>query len=144
MINEPKNLYERDYYLWQQKELAALTNRDSDRLDWENLILEIAEVGKNQQRALKNYTQRLIEHILFLKYWESEKTRNLPHWRIEVRNFREQIIDLLADSPSLKNYLEQNYADWYEKSVLKMNQEFSIEDETIIAVSKILSPDFFG
>lgn len=98
-----KELYERDYNLWQKRSLAALRDRNSELLDWDNLIIEIAEVGKSQKRALKNYTQRLIEHLLKIKYWTTEK-RNLAHWRIEVRNFREQILDILEDSPSLKSY----------------------------------------
>ncbi len=144
MLTESENLYDRDYNLWQQQAIAALKNRDSDHLDWENLILEIEEVGKSQKRALKNYTQRLIEHIFKIKYWETEKERNLPHWRIEVRNFREQILDLLADSPSLKNYLSQNYQDWYKKSLSKMQLEFEIKNDCLIEISDILSSDFFG
>lgn len=138
------SLYDRDYNLWQQQAIAVLKNRDSEHLDWEHLILEIAEVGKSQKRALKNYTQRLIEHILKIKYWETERARNLAHWRIEVRNFREQILDLLTDSPSLKGYLEQNYRDWHKKSVAKMNQEFTVADNEFIKMLDMLSNDFFG
>ena len=144
MRTKRENLYDLDYNLWQQQAIADLQNRDSSNLDWENLILEIAEVGKSQKRALKNYVQRLIEHILKIQYWESEKERNLSHWRIEIRNFREQILELLADSPSLKNYLEQNYVEWYKKSISKMQLEFSIENQQIIDLSDILSLDFFG
>ena len=139
-----EKLYDRDYNLWQQQEIAALRDRDSERLDWENLLIEIQEVGKSQKRALKNYTQRLIEHILKIKYWEAERARNLPHWRIEVRNFREQILDLLEDSPSLKNYLEQNSGDWYAKSISKMEQEFAISDRSLIEIAEILTLNFFG
>ena len=144
LTEKDKNLYERDYNLWQQQAIAALKNRDSERLDWDNLILEIEEVGQSQKRALKNYTQRLIEHILKIKYWETEKERNLPNWRIEVRNFREQILDLLADSPSLRNYLAQNYQYWHKKSISKMQLEFEIKNNCLIEISDILSPDFFG
>ena len=144
MRTKRENLYDRDYNLWQQQAIADLQNRDSKNLDWENLILEIAEVGKSQKRALKNYVQRLIEHILKIQYWESERERNLSHWRIEIRNFREQILELLADSPSLKNYLEQNYEEWYRKSISKMQLEFSIENQQIIDLSDIFSIDFFG
>ena len=144
MRTKRENLYDLDYNLWQEQAIADLQNRDSNNLDWENLILEIAEVGKSQKRALKNYVQRLIEHILKIQYWESERERNLSHWRIEIRNFREQILELLADSPSLKNYLEQNYEEWYRKSISKMQLEFSIENQQIIDLSDILSIDFFG
>ena len=139
-----KKLYERDYNLWQERSLAALRDRNSDLLDWDNLIIEIAEVGKSQKRALKNYTQRLIEHLLKIKYWTTERERNLAHWRIEVRNFREQILDLLEDSPSLKSYLEQNYNDWYTKGVAKVEQEFDVSKETQFDLTELLNVEFFG
>ena len=143
-MSPAKSLYDRDYNLWQQQAIAALQNKDINNLDWENLIAEIEEVGKSQKRGLNNYTQRLIEHILKIKYWESEKERNLAHWRIEVRNFREQILDLLADSPSLQNYLEQNYQDWFNKSIFKMKTEFSVPNEEFIPLKDMLLIDFFG
>ena len=139
-----KELYNRDYNLWQQRSLDALKSRNSELLDWDNLIIEIAEVGKSQKRALKNYTQRLIEHILKIKYWTTERERNLAHWRIEVRNFREQIIDILEDSPSLKSYLEQNYQDWYAKSVAKVEKEFDVNKKIQFDTKELLNVEFFG
>lgn len=53
-MKDKSSLYHRDYNLWQEKEIAALKNKDIEQLDWENLIIEIAEVGKSQKRALKN------------------------------------------------------------------------------------------
>jgi hypothetical protein len=139
-----KELYERDYNLWQERSLAALRDRNSELLDWDNLIIEIAEAGKSQKRALKTYTQRLIEHLLKIKYWTTEKERNLAHWRIEVRNFREQILDILEDSPSLKSYLKQNYNDWYIKSVAKVEKEFNVSKETQFDLTELLNVEFFG
>ena len=60
--------YERDYNLWLKKSIAAIKNKDYNNLDWNNLLLEIEEVGKSQQRALKSYTKRLVEYILKIKY----------------------------------------------------------------------------
>ncbi|MGK7893506.1 MAG: DUF29 domain-containing protein [Xenococcus sp. (in: cyanobacteria)] len=138
------SLYEQDYNLWQEKEIAALKNRDINQLDWENLITEIAEVGKSQKRALKNYTQRLIEHLLKIKYWYSEQERNRDHWIIEVSNFRDNIIDILEDSPSLKNYLQENYDDWYGKSVKRVSRVFTVPKNDKIVLSELLSEEYFG
>jgi hypothetical protein len=143
-MKNKSSLYESDYNLWQEKEIAALKNRDIDRLDWENLIIEIAEVGKSQKRALKNYTQRLIEHLLKIKYWYSERERNRDHWSIEVSNFRDNVIDILEDSPSLNNYLTENYDEWYDKSVQRVSRVFSVPDNRKIALSELLSEDYFG
>lgn len=138
------SLYEQDYNLWQEKEIAALKNRDINQLDWENLITEISEVGKSQKRALKNYTQRLIEHLLKIKYWYSEQERNRDHWIIEVSNFRDNIIDILEDSPSLKNYLQENYDDWYGKSVKRVSRVFTVPKNDKIVLSELLSEEYFG
>ena len=138
------SLYEQDYNLWQEKEIAALKNRDINQLDWENLIIEISEVGKSQKRALKNYTQRLIEHLLKIKYWYSEQERNRDHWIIEVSNFRDNIIDILEDSPSLKNYLQENYDDWYDKSVKRVSRVFTVPKNDKIVLSELLSEEYFG
>ncbi len=43
MLTEKENLYDRNYNLWLQQAIAALKKRDSDHLDWDNLILEIEE-----------------------------------------------------------------------------------------------------
>lgn len=141
---QTESLYDRDYNLWQQQAIAALKERNSDRLDWEHLIVEIEEVGKSQKRALKNYTQRLIEHLLKIKYWEIERERNYNHWKLEVSNFRDNILDILTDSPSLKNYLEQNYEDWYAKSVKRVGQVFEVSDLFKIELTELLSLEYFG
>ena len=143
-MKNQSNLYESDYNLWQEKEIVALKTRDIDGLDWENLIIEIAEVGKSQKRALKNYTQRLVEHLLKIKYWHSERERNRNHWSIEVSNFRDNIIDTLEDSPSLKKYLKDNYDDWYDKTVKRVSRVFTVPENERIALSELLSEEYFG
>jgi hypothetical protein len=57
---------------------------------------------------------RLIEHLLMIKYWDSEKEKNRGHWEREIFNFRRQIHRLLNDSPSLHNYLQDNLNLCYE------------------------------
>ena len=143
-MTHTKELYERDYDLWLKKAIAAIKNQDYNNLDWDNLLIEIEEVGKSQQRALKSYTKRLIEHILKIEYWESEKERNIQYWQIEVANFREEIKEILQDSPSLKNYLSQNYADWFEQSIAKMQKVFSIPEDEIISIETILNEENYG
>ncbi|MEO0013471.1 MAG: hypothetical protein RLZZ535_1860 [Cyanobacteriota bacterium] len=44
-------------------------------MDWDNLLDEIDDMGKSEKRSLDSYMQRLIEHILKLKYWDSEVAR---------------------------------------------------------------------
>jgi hypothetical protein len=98
----------------------------------------------SERRALRSYTKRLIEHILKLKYWNNEKEYNQRGWEKEVVNFREEIKSILEDSPSLNNYLKQNYPDWYEKSVKAMKREFSMPTDNLVDLETIMTDDYFG
>ena len=96
-------LYEQDYALWIQETINNLSNQNFQEVDWENLIEEVKSLGKSEQRALRSYLTRLLEHLLKRCYV------NLPEcykgWEKEIRNFRHEIEEILLDSPSLKAYL---------------------------------------
>jgi hypothetical protein len=90
-----------------------LRRGDFQAVDWPNLLEELADLGKNNRRALKSLLTRLLEHLLKLTYWQSQRDYNQAGWKKEIRNFRLQIADLLADSPSLKSYLREILAKCY-------------------------------
>ena len=141
-----KKLHEQDFNLWVESQAIAIANRDIDAMDWDSLLEEIEDMGASQKRALRSYYYRLVEHILKLKYWDAEVERNRTKWRIEVSNFRRAIKDILEDSPSLNNYLEDNHLNWYTKTInnyLK-NKLFTIEDTTAIPLHQIMDDDYFG
>ena len=107
------NLYDSDYQLWLENTINQLRRGDFQAVDWPNLLEELADLGKNNRRALKSLLTRLLEHLLKLTYWQSQRDYNQAGWKKEIRNFRLQIADLLADSPSLKSYLREILAKCY-------------------------------
>jgi hypothetical protein len=107
-------LYDRDFYLWLTTTAEQLKQGKLTDVDWENLIEEIDSMGKSQKNALKSLLTVLIEHLLKLIYWEAEKARNANHWSREITAFRQQIRDLLADSPSLKPYIQEIFPESYD------------------------------
>ncbi|TRV44448.1 MAG: DUF29 domain-containing protein [Microcystis panniformis Mp_MB_F_20051200_S9] len=107
------NLYDRDYQLWLENTINQLRQGDFQAVDWQNLLEELADLGKNNRRALKSLLTRLLEHLLKLTYWQSQRDYNQAGWKKEIRNFRLQIADLLEDSPSLKSYLREILAKCY-------------------------------
>ena len=144
-MNTPlKQLYNQDLNLWRQKIINAIQNQQLEDMDWDNLVEEINDMTASERRALRSYTKRLIEHILKLKYWNSEKEYNKRSWEKEVVNFREEIKSILEESPSLNNYLEQNYLDWYAKSVKAMKREFSIPTNNLVDLKTIMAEEYFG
>jgi len=109
-----KSLYEVDYHLWILETIQQLKNRNFSDLDLENLIEEIADLGRRDKRKLESLLTRLLEHLLKLAYWDSEKERNLGHWQGEIRTFRKQIKRELSASPSLKKYCQDIFQDCYQ------------------------------
>ena len=106
-------LYDSDYQLWLENTINQLRRGDFQAVDWPNLLEELADLGKNNRRALKSLLTRLLEHLLKLTYWQSQRDYNQAGWKKEIRNFRLQIADLLEDSPSLKSYLREILAKCY-------------------------------
>jgi hypothetical protein len=143
-MTELKQLHEQDFNLWVEEMKVKIQNRDINGMDWNNLLDEIDDMGASQKRALDSYTQRLIEHILKLKYWEAEVNRCRNGWIIEVANFRSRIKRILKKNPSLKNYLATEYEDIYRDAVNLMRLQFDIPEIMVIQLDRIMEDDYFG
>lgn len=74
-------------------------------------------MGKSERRALQSYLERLIEHLLKLKYWDAERDRCERGWKMEILEFRSRIERILNDSPSLKNYLTEIYPQVHDLAI---------------------------
>jgi hypothetical protein len=143
MINL-KQLHDRDFSLWIEKTKEAIQNKDFENMDWDNLLDEIDDMGKSEKRSLDSYMQRLIEHILKLKYWDSEVERCRKGWQQEVVNFRNRINRILQKNPSLKNYLKSEYFDIYQDAIATMVFDFEIPEDGFVEIEQIMKNDYFG
>lgn len=99
-----KTLYDYDFALWIDDTVQKLKARNTADLDWENLIEEVESLGKREKRKLKSLLLRLFEHLLKRKHTGMQECYR--GWDLEIRNFTEQIKELLEESPSLKSYLQ--------------------------------------
>jgi DNA repair ATPase RecN len=144
---ELADLYESDYSLWVLETVKLLQNRDFQSLDLENLIEEVGDLSRRDQKKLKNLLKRLLEHLLKLKYWESEVVRNQAHWKGEILNFRQQIRDELQDSPSLRPFLKQIFDDCYEdaRKIASIRANLALDifpEDAIASLEQILDEDW--
>ena len=141
------SLYNQDYHLWLEVTLEQLKSKQLSSLDLEHLIGELESMSKSDKRALKSYLIRLFEHCLKLTSWESERKYNASHWRLEIANFRREIKELLKDSPSLKPYLKEIFADSYldaRKAFAKaLNKKSGDFPDAIATLEQILDDDWF-
>ncbi|MDB9430427.1 DUF29 domain-containing protein [Microcystis aeruginosa CS-555/01A07] len=106
-------LYDSDYQLWLENTINQLRRGDFQSVDWQNLLEELADLGKSERRALESLLTRLLEHLLKLTYWQSQRDYNQAGWKKEIRNFRIQIKKILKESPSLKLYLREILQECY-------------------------------
>ncbi|MEN9226445.1 MAG: DUF29 domain-containing protein, partial [Thermostichus sp. DRC_bins_24] len=109
-------LYDTDYQDWLEKTASCLKDRNFESLDLNHLIEEIEGLGKSDRRAISSYLIRLIEHLLKLQYWQSEREHSYRVWILEINNFRLEIDLILKDSPSLNNFLKENFIMCCEKA----------------------------
>ena len=109
-----KNLYDTDYNLWVMETVDQLKNKNFDAIDLENLIEEVSDLSRRDKRKLESLLRRLFEHLLKLKYWKSQITRNQGHWKGEIRTFRKQINNELKTSPSLNRHLLEIFDKCYQ------------------------------
>ncbi len=144
---ESKNLYDTDYNLWLLDTVQKLEKQEFNGVDWNNLIEEILDLSKRDKRKIESLLIKLIEHLLKLAYWQTEKDRCEAHWQGEIRTFRIQINRQLEDSPSLKNYLMSKLDQCYQKgkaiasdrSQLPLN---TFPDKSIATLDEILDENW--
>ncbi|MEG3438289.1 DUF29 domain-containing protein [Pannus brasiliensis CCIBt3594] len=130
-------LYDRDYVLWTEKTAEQLRQKNFAEVDWENLIEEIESMGRSERQAVVSLLTVLIEHLLKLAYWESERERNARHWIVEIATFRSRL-DQKIETTTLANHAR----DSFEKAYLVARK--TMIDARIVAKDSIPVEPFFS
>lgn len=115
-------LYDQDFAAWIEATVACLKARDVSNLDWDNLIEEIADLGKSQRRELENRLEVLVAHVLKRQYVD------LPDcyrgWQATIREHRNALRRLLEQSPSLKPYFSDVFDQIYKDALAIVREEY--------------------
>ena len=138
-------LYETDFYAWTQKQANLLRHQQWNQLDLLNLIEEIESLGKQQRAELRNRWSVLIAHLLKWEYQPNHRSRS---WLNTIRIQRLDTLELLAENPSLKPYLQEVLQKAYIKAVVIASGETNLPLKAFpllcpYAVEDILSQVFY-
>jgi hypothetical protein len=104
-------LYDQDFSLWVEAQVSALKTQRYDELDLPNLLEELESLTRRDRRSLKSHLRVLLMHLL---KWQFQLQKRTVSWQVTIANARQNIADILEDSPSLRSYLTEVLADCYQ------------------------------
>lgn len=119
-------LYESDYYTWALTQAKALRRGCFKDLDLPNLVDEVEDMAKSQERELRSRLTVLLTHLL---KWAYEPGVRSKSWRLTIKEQRLQAKELLGENPGMKPKARQVLAKAYRSSRLEAAKETPLEEE---------------
>ena len=120
-----ETLYEQDFALWSEKMADLIVRKCFDELDITNLVEEIRDLSKRERDRLFSSMLLILHHLLKWDYQPELRSRS---WLLTIQRERSNIEDYLADSPSLKKYMTDDYLyKTYQKAGLDAIAETGLE-----------------
>ena len=120
-----KKLYEQDYSQWAETMADLLSSGNFTQLDIENLVEEVRDLSKRERDSLLSSIRLIIHHLLKWDYQPQLRSRS---WLVTVQRERSNVDDYLADSPSLKKYMTDEYlVKIYKKAKLDAIAETGLD-----------------
>lgn len=105
--------YATDFNLWIKRTAQLLREHRWHEIDLEYLIEEIEGLSKSEQRSIASQLIRLLLHLL---KWQYQPQRRSDSWLDSITDARTQIELAIKDSPSLKNYAEEQLEQSYQRA----------------------------
>jgi hypothetical protein len=101
-------------------------------------------MGKSQKRALGSHLRVLLIHLL---KWHCQPQLRRPSWRVSIRNARDCIEAIVADSPSLGRLPQDLFAQEYVKARKYAADETglplaSFPERAPFSLAEVLDEDF--
>ena len=126
-------LYDEDFYLWLETTAKQLKAGKVAEVDLVNLIEEIECMGRSEKRALKSNLIVVLMHLLKYKYQPEKRTKS---WLSTIFEHRRRLQEGLVESPSLKNYFDENFALCYQDA----RQQAALETGLLLDSFPVESP----
>ena len=126
-MSEHPSQYEADFYQWSLEQARLLRSREWKSVDVEHLAEEIEDMGKGVRREWESCLKVLIVHLL---KWVFQPELRGVSWQLTIQEQRDQLHELLADNPSLKNQMTASLERTYPRAVKRTALETSLMEET--------------
>lgn len=136
--------YEEDFHAWTRRTAELLRAGRFDEADIEHVAEEIEDMGRRDMRELNSRVRILLLHLL---KWQCQPERRAPSWLGTISAQRQEIEDLLQQSPSLRPRLESGLARNYERALARAAAETGLTVDRFPAacpysIDRMLAEDF--
>ena len=136
--------YEADLHAWAEANAALLRAGRTSEADISNIAEELDDMGRGERHALGSHLKNLLVHLL---KWQYQAAFRGVSWQLSIDNARDEIQELLEDSPSLRNKLSELLLKRYPAARKRAMRETGLPLETFPAEcpygsTQVLDEDF--
>jgi hypothetical protein len=136
--------YDEDFYAWAEEQARLLRAGEFSQLDIGNIAEEVEDMGRSVRRELRNKLAVLTMHLL---KWTYQPGHRSPSWSGTIREQREQVTELIEESPSLRSLPAGDLGKIYRLAVSKALRDTGLPEATFptecpFTPEQILSEDF--
>jgi uncharacterized protein DUF29 len=116
--------YDQDFFEWTQETARAIAAGRFDEIDRAALADEVESLGKRDRREGASRIVTILMHLLKTKYQPEMETVS---WRNTIREQRDELAGVLADSPSLRVQLNDLLPSLYRRACRKAAAETGLD-----------------
>ena len=137
--------HDHDYYAWATESARRLRAGQVSGLDLERIAEELEDMGRSERHALSSHLKILMLHLL---KWRYQPIFRGVGWQLSITNTRDEIQELLEDSPSLRGQLSALVARRYPAARQRAVLETGLPVETFppaspFSVEQLLDDDYW-
>lgn len=137
--------YDQDFVVWLNAHAEFLRQGQWEQIDRDHLVEELEAMAKRERRELLSRLSVLIMHLL---KWQFQASRRSRSWQNTIMTQRMDVLDVLADSPSLQPFLHERLPSVYAKARLQAEVETGMDaqqfpEQCPYSVAQILATDFW-
>jgi hypothetical protein len=139
--------YDKDFVAWTQHQAIVLREGKWDKIDLLNLAEEIESLGNSVRRELSSRLRILVVHLLKWRY-QPERRSEGHSWETTINTQRNDIDDLLHDSPSLRPQVQERLTQQYGKARRQALRETRLAESAVPescpwTMEQVLDDDFW-
>ncbi|RBP17326.1 uncharacterized protein DUF29 [Roseiarcus fermentans] len=121
-----KTAYDSDFYAWAHEQAALLRSGRLAEADVEHIAEEIESLGRAEKRELVSRLTILLLHLLKWRFQPNLRGRSSS---LTIKEQRKEVLNHLADNPSLRAKTGEAMAAAYDVAILKAARETAMDEE---------------